>query len=165
MRLVLALRLIGASHLLQPPLTALLARRLALREAFGSLPPVPAQIAVNMGIASIALPTCLGCLLAAFADEAANGGAMGAVSWLLAAFWIWRLARQQLLGRYLPRAWHYALTVIFVVQGPLLAAILAWSAGWLDRHPRGQGGWHAGHSSRAHWLTAEAVISPPGYWL
>jgi len=162
MSLVFALRLVGVSHLLQPPLTALLARRLGLRKAFASLPPVPAQIAVNMGVASIALPTCLGCLLAAFADEVVHGGAMRAVSWLLAAFWIWRLTRQQVLGRQLPRAWHYALTAIFVVQGPLLAALLAWSAGWLDCRPSGQGGWHAGQCSRAHWLTAETVFSASG---
>jgi hypothetical protein len=128
MNLVFAIRLIGASHLLQPPLTALLARRLGLRAAFSGLPPLPAAIATNMGVASVALPTSLGCLVAVFAGEAVTGGGMRGLAWLLSAFWLWRLVRQQALGSHLPRTWHVALSAIFVVQGPLLAALLAWSA-------------------------------------
>ncbi len=128
MSIILAIRIIGASHLLQPPLTALLARRMGLRDAFASLPRLPAQVAVNMGIASVALPTTLGCLVGVFAGEAAGGGGMRALAWLLAAFWTWRLARQRALGPDLPRAWHWTLAGIFVVQGPLFALLLAWAA-------------------------------------
>jgi hypothetical protein len=128
MNVVMAIRVVGLSHLLQPPLTALLARNLGLRDVFASLPKLPAQIATNMGFASVALPTSLGCLIAAFAGEAASGGGMRALSWLLAAFWTWRLLRQRALGRALPRAWHCALAGIFVVQGPLFALLLAWTA-------------------------------------
>src|SRR5271170_7678388 len=96
---LLVIQLIGGSHLLQPPLTATLARRLGLREAFDHLPPLPAQIATNMAFASVALPTALGCLVASFPREVAAGGGMRALAWLLSAFWVWRLARQQLFRR------------------------------------------------------------------
>jgi hypothetical protein len=125
MNTVLAIRLIGASHLLQPPLTALLARRLGLRAVFSGLPTVPAAIAANMGFASVVLPTSMGCLLAVFAEEVATGGGIRAMAWLLSAFWTWRLFRQQSLGSHLPRTWHATLSTIFVVQGPLLAALVA----------------------------------------
>jgi hypothetical protein len=61
-------RLIGLSHLLQPPLTWLLAspRGLDLRGAVSARTPLAAGVLHNMAIASVALPTTLGLLLAAY---------------------------------------------------------------------------------------------------
>jgi hypothetical protein len=137
MNLPLAIRWIGASHLLQPPVTLLLAQRLGLGRSFAGLSPLPAQICRNMAVASVALPTCCGCLVALFADEAATGGAARALAWALAAFWTWRLSRQRALGPLFPRTWHLLLTAIFVTQGPILGALLLWrfaaNEAWLFR--------------------------------
>ena len=126
MNAVLVVRAIGASCLLQPPLTALLAHRLRLREAFAGLPPLPGQILANAAFAAVALPTSLGCLVAAYPVEVLSGNGMGrAIGWLLAVFWCWRCGRQRSLAPLLPRGWAYALYGIFLVQGPVFAILLA----------------------------------------
>jgi hypothetical protein len=122
-----AIRLVGLSHLLQPPLTLLLAKRLGLARAFGTLAPLPALVASNMGFASVALPTSAGLIVAFAADDVARGDSIRYLAWLLAAFWTWRLVRQRLLRPHLPRAWHWSLTAIFAVQGPLFGALLLWT--------------------------------------
>ena len=124
---VLMIRVIGLSHLLQPPLSAWLARRFALREVFGALPPLPRSIATNMGFASIVLPTGGGCLLALFGDEVLQGCGIFTLAWCMAAFWTWRLHRQAILRRFLPPAAHAVLCTIFLTQGPGLALVLVWS--------------------------------------
>ena len=124
MRLQLAIQAIGWSHLLQPPLTLLLARQLGLATAFAELPPLAAQIARNMGVAAVALPTATGVLVAIAAEEVVMGGAMRSLALLLALFWSWRLYRQTQIRKMLPAAWHWVLCAIFVVQGPVFAAVL-----------------------------------------
>jgi hypothetical protein len=126
MSFALIIRCIGVSHLLQPPLTLLLAKRLGLARAFRTLAPLPALVAQNMGVASVSLPTCAGLVVALTADDVARGGSYQYLAWLLAAFWTWRLVRQRLLRPHMPRAWHWGLTAIFAVQGPLFAALLFW---------------------------------------
>ena len=124
MRLQLVIQAIGWSHLLQPPLTLLLARQLGLASAFAELPPLAAQIARNMGVAAVALPTATGVLVAIGAEEIVMGGAMRYLAALLAFFWSWRLYRQTRIGTMLPAAWHWALCAIFIVQGPVFATVL-----------------------------------------
>jgi hypothetical protein len=124
MTLSFVIRCVGISHALQPPLTWLLARRLGLAKAFSDLPPTAAEVARNMGFASVFLPTTLGLLVGAFADEVVDGSGLRALAWLLCVFWTWRLLRQRVVGRYMPTAWHLVLTAIFLVQGPVFAFLL-----------------------------------------
>lgn|SRR5512140_3727482 len=123
-----AIRLIGISHLLQPPLTTLLARRLGLRAAFESLPPIAFGVAQNMAVAAVALPTSLGVFIAWRAHEIAAHGSAWIVALATSLFWTFRLERQlRAIGPMLTgknRFFHPVLTAIFVVQGPLLAAIV-----------------------------------------
>jgi len=119
-----AVRCVGISHLLQPPLTWLLARRLGLVKAFDGLPPAAAQVARNMGFASVFLPTMIGLLVALFADEVVTAPGLRSIAWLLCVFWTWRLLRQRIVGRYMPVGWHLVLTAIFIVQGPAFAFLL-----------------------------------------
>ncbi|HEX4339187.1 MAG TPA: hypothetical protein VH062_24940 [Polyangiaceae bacterium] len=122
------LRIIGFSHLLQPPLTALLARRLGLRVAFESLPKIAFGVAQNMAVAAVALPTSLGLFIAWRAHEVVEHGSAFAVAVATSLFWTFRLERQlRSIGPLLrdeDRFFHPLLTAIFVVQGPLLAALL-----------------------------------------
>lgn len=124
-------RCIGISHLLQPPLTLLLARQLGLRHAFAALPPLPSRIAENMALAAVALPTSFGLVLAAYPEDALCGGPTRAVGFVLAAFWSARLVRQvRDIGPLLPSGggiWHPLLTLVFTAQGPVLGALLLWS--------------------------------------
>jgi hypothetical protein len=124
MTLETAIRCIGASHVLQPPMTLLLARRLGLRRAFSELPPLATQVAHNMAFASVFLPTFGGLLIAWSAHDVACGAAIRHLAWLLAAFWTWRLSRQIAIRSLLPAAWHWGLSVIFWIQGPLFAIVL-----------------------------------------
>ena len=125
---IVLVELVGISHLLQPPLTARLARALGLREAFAGLPDLASGVAQNMALASVAIPTTLGVWLALHADQAFTPGAVQHVAVLLGLFWTWRLLRQYQLkavwgaGR---RGWWTVLTVIFICQGPGLLALLA----------------------------------------
>ena len=125
MSLKLVIQLIGWSHLLQPPLTLLLARKLGLAPAFSALPPIAAQIARNMAIASVGLPTATGVLVAIAAEEIVTGGCLRYLAWMIAAFWSWRLYRQTIIGPLMPAGWHRGLSAIFVVQGPVLAMVLS----------------------------------------
>jgi hypothetical protein len=124
MTLQFAIRCVGISHLLQPPLTLWLARRLRLADSFQGLPPLPAHVLRNMAFASVALPTALGVLVGISANDVVHGGSPRILAWLLAGFWIWRLWRQAILGPLLPPPWRWGLAAIFVAQGPLLAALL-----------------------------------------
>jgi hypothetical protein len=126
------IRLIGLSHLLQPPLTLLLAGRhgVDLRAAITSRTPLGTEVVANMALASVGLPTALGCLLAAYSSDAQHAGPARALGLLLAAFWSWRLYRQLfVLGPRWPastrcaRMLHRLLVLIFALQGPCL--------GWL----------------------------------
>lgn len=126
------IRWIGLSHLLQPPLTWLLAgpRGVDLRSAITPRTPLGAAVMGNMAFASVALPTALGCLLAAHSPDAVRAGATRALGLLLAAFWSWRLYRQLfVLGPRWPAAGgapplHLLLTLIFAIQGPCLAWLI-----------------------------------------
>lgn len=126
-------RWIGISHLLQPPATLALSRMLKLAPAFSALPALPGQIARNMAFASVGLPTSMGLLIAIHARDVARGGPMQSVAWLAAVFWSWRLLRQLSLARLWPdvprraRLCHHLLALIFVVQGPVLGTLLAFS--------------------------------------
>jgi len=128
MNMETAVRWIGYSHLLQPPLTLLLARRLGLRPAFEALPPTAFRVAQNMAVAAVALPTSLGVFIALHARDALELGPTWYLALGVSAFWTWRLERQLFaLGPLLRRvsgSWHRTLTAIFVVQGPLLGALL-----------------------------------------
>jgi hypothetical protein len=121
---------IGWSHLLQPPVTAWLATRvLRLREAFDSLPTLPRRIAKIMGATSVLLPTALGVVVGSHPVDALANGPLRAIALVVAAcLWTPRLIAQLLyVGPAFPhqqRTWHWALVVIFVVQGPLLTALL-----------------------------------------
>lgn len=128
MNLELAIRCIGISHLLQPPLTLLLARRLGLARAFASLPPFASLVVHNMAVASVILPTSAGLIVAHAAADVAHGGAVRYLAWLLVFFWTWRLSRQVRLAPLLPTPWHWGLSAIFSVQGPLLGTLLLWTA-------------------------------------
>jgi hypothetical protein len=127
-------RWIGWSHLLQPPLTLLLAspRGLDLRRELVCRSPLAAAVAHNMAVASVALPTLLGVLLALRPEEAFRASTTRDLALLLAAFWSWRFYRQvRALGPNWPRALrplHGSLLGIFLAQGPLLAALLCWKA-------------------------------------
>jgi hypothetical protein len=123
-------RLIGWTHLLQPPLTAYLAspRGLDLARSLVSRTELGGAVLHNLAIASVALPTALGVLLAIHAEELARSPALRSLALLLACFWSWRLYRQLVaLGPRWPdrpRSLRHAqrlLTCIFVAQGPLLA--------------------------------------------
>jgi hypothetical protein len=126
------IRMIGVSHLLQPPLTLLLAspRGLDLRGALSASSPLATGVLHNMAAASVALPTSLGLLLAAYPAEVLRPGVGRALGLLVASFWCWRLYRQLLpLGRLWPThgaaaRLHYVLLAIFAAQGPGLAALL-----------------------------------------
>lgn len=125
-------RWIGWSHLLQPPLTLLLASSRGLDLRRGLLPRsrLAAAVAHNMAVTSVALPTTLGLLLAVRADAVFRAGSTHDLALLLAAFWSWRLYRQaRALGPEWPahlRPVHGLLLTIFAAQGPLLAGILCW---------------------------------------
>jgi hypothetical protein len=120
-------RWIGIGHLLQPPLTLLLARRLRLKPAFESLPPVAYRVAQNMAIAAVVLPTSVGVFIALHAADALRFGPIWSLALGDALFWTWRLERQirvlgPLFGRI--RLWHGLLTAIFLVEGPLFGGLL-----------------------------------------
>jgi hypothetical protein len=125
-------RLIGVSHLLQAPLTWLLAspRGLDLRGALSARSPLAAGVLHNMAVAAVGLPTALGLGLAAYPAEALRTGPAHAFGLLIAGFWCWRLYRQLLpLGRLWPARGpaaplHYVLLAIFATQGPGLALVL-----------------------------------------
>src|SRR6185436_15956206 len=89
-------RLIGLTHLLQPPVTLFLAspKGLNLRRKIHTNTFDAELVLENMGFASVFLPTSLGILLAVYADEALAGGSARAHAWLVVGFWSWRLARQ-----------------------------------------------------------------------
>jgi hypothetical protein len=127
------IRVIGVSHLLQPPLTLLLAspRGVNLRTAITPRTPLAAEVMTNMAFASVVLPTALGCLLAGYAVDTLQSGPARAFGLLLAAFWSWRLYRQLFaLGPHWPATSRISsllkplLTLIFVVQGPCLGALI-----------------------------------------
>lgn len=123
-------RWIGFSHLLQPPLTLLLAspRGLDLRRSLVPSSPLAAAVAHNMAIAAVALPTSLGLLLAWRPADVFRAGTARDLALLLAAFWSFRLYRQmRALGPSWPqslRSLHYFLLGVFVVQGPLLGCLV-----------------------------------------
>jgi hypothetical protein len=127
-----AVRWIGLSHLLQPPLTALLAspRGLDLRRALDARSALAAAVAHNMAVASVALPTTLGLLLALRPADVFQAGTARDLSLLLTAFWSWRLYRQvRALGPTWPRSLrslHVLLLGIFLAQGPVLGGLLWW---------------------------------------
>lgn len=122
--------LIGTSHLLQPPLTALLAKRLGLRQDIQARTEVGRSILGNLGFAAIVLPTSLGVVLAVHADATLVPGTARTLAHLLACFWLWRLYRQAALFGVWPRtpgstrSLYYLLVVIFLVQGPALGVAL-----------------------------------------
>ena len=134
MSVVEAIRWIGVSHLLQPPLTWLLASSsgLGLRAELTARTRIGAAVVQNMAFASVVLPTALGLLLAVHAPDALRAGAAQSLGLLLAGFWSWRLVRQLTALRVAwpaaPRlaawSWH-GLVVIFGFQGPILALLLA----------------------------------------
>lgn len=125
-------RWIGLSHLLQPPLTLLLAssRGLDLKRSLVCPSGLAAAVAHNMAVASVALPTTLGLLLALRPEDVFRAGTARDLALVLAAFWSWRLYRQvRALGPSWPRplrALHGVLLGIFLAQGPLLAGLLWW---------------------------------------
>jgi hypothetical protein len=129
------IRAIGISHLLQPPLTLLLAssRGVSLRDAVVTRTRLAEAVVTNMALASVALPTALGALLAVYATEARDAGPARALGVVLSVFWCWRLYRQLFVLRAVwPRSTPTAtrldslLILIFVAQGPCL--------GWLLLH-------------------------------
>jgi hypothetical protein len=123
-----AIRCIGISHLLQPPLTVLLAKHLKLRLAFESLPPVAWRVAQNMAFAAVALPTSLGVFLACNAHDVLRQGPIQNLAIGVALFWTWRLERQlRAVGPLIAHSspvWHTLLTLVFTLQGPVLGALL-----------------------------------------
>lgn len=127
------IRVIGLSHLLQPPLTILLAgaQGVDLRAAITARTPLAAAVMTNMAFASVALPTVLGCLLAYYSSDTLHAGAARTLGLLLAVFWSWRLYRQLfVLGPRWPaslrgqRRLHLLLALIFAIQGPCLGWLL-----------------------------------------
>jgi hypothetical protein len=123
-----AMQWIGLSHLLQPPLAFLLTRRLAFAHVLAACPPLVGQVVRNMAIASVALPTALGMLLALHAHEAASGGPGRSLAWMIAVFWSWRLVQQWRAAATwrssASRLVHWGLSMIFLAQGPGLALLL-----------------------------------------
>src|SRR5205814_9903893 len=99
-----------------------------LRPAFESWPPIALGVARIMAVAAVALPTSLGVFIAWRAHEAAAGGSAWIVALGTALFWTFRLERQvRSIGPLLSgrdRFFHPMRTVIFMVQGPLFAALL-----------------------------------------
>lgn len=129
-----AVRLIGLTHLLQPPLTLLLAseRGLRLRAELATPNPLAAAVLGNMAFAAVALPTSLGLLLAYHGGEVLNAGAARSLAGLLALFWSFRLVRQLTVlraawprRRPLSRWLERCLIGIFVIQGPVLGCLVA----------------------------------------
>jgi hypothetical protein len=138
MELLDLIQAIGWSHLLQPPLTMYLAsdHGLALKRCIRADTEVARGVLFNMGIASIALPTSLGLLLAHHAHGIRPGDAAASLAWLIAAFWSWRLYRQcRIRGAWarVRSGWDrrsmwpwWLLAGVFLVQGPVLGVLLAW---------------------------------------
>ena len=127
------IRIIGVSHLLQPPLTLLLAgsKGIDLRAHVTPSMRLARKVLTNMAVASVCLPTALGVLLACYPTLALEPGPTRALGALVSVFWCWRLYRQLfVLGPLWPRAarrgpWLNALlTVIFAVQGPGLGLLV-----------------------------------------
>jgi hypothetical protein len=127
------IRIIGVSHLLQPPLTLLLAgpKGIDLRAHVTPTTPLAREVLTNMGVASVFLPTALGVLLACYPTLALEPGPARALGALISAFWCWRLYRQLfVLWPLWPRAAGRAsslnalLTLIFAVQGPGLGLLV-----------------------------------------
>jgi len=127
------IRLIGISHLLQPPLTWLLASEIGLnlRATLTPTGAFGAQIIQNMAFASVGLPTALGLILAVHPADTLHPGAAQSVALIVVVFWSWRLYRQVfVLRRLWPSAGrlnatlNFVLTVIFLVQGPGLGLLL-----------------------------------------
>jgi hypothetical protein len=127
------IRVIGVSHLLQPPLTLLLAGRrgVNLSAALPAKTRLAAEVQYNMAIASVGLPTGLGIVLAVHAREALLPGPGRTLAVLLSVFWCWRLYRQVFaLGPVWPNAnravvtLNRVLVVIFALQGPVLGFLL-----------------------------------------
>jgi hypothetical protein len=127
------IRIIGVSHLLQPPLTLLLAsaKGINLQAAVMPTTPLAREVLVNMAFASVFLPTALGGLLACYAASALEPGAARTLGALISLFWCWRLYRQSVVLRPL---WpcrtlrevclNVLLTAIFAIQGPGLGLLL-----------------------------------------
>lgn len=126
------IRLIGISHLLQPPLTWFLAspRGLDLRGEVNARSPLAAGVVHNMAVAAVVLPTALGVLLALYPAATLCSGPARAAGFLVAGFWCWRLYRQLfVLGSAWPSTGpaagiHRMLLAIFTMQGPGLALLL-----------------------------------------
>ena len=119
---------IGWSHLLQPPVSAWMARRAALdlATAFAQLAGLARPLSSIMAAASILLPTAQGLLLATHAESAARGD-LRALALLVAGFWSCRLAAQVGLWKHWPakfRRYYWTLLTIFVVQGPILGGVV-----------------------------------------
>jgi hypothetical protein len=131
MDIEVAIRVVGFSHLLQPPLTLLLASQLGLRRAFAGLSPLPHRIAQNMGVAAVSLPTLLGVFIGIHADSVVAQAPAWRLAFAVSVFWTWRLERQlRAIGPLLTagaRFWHVILTAIFAVQGPVFAGLLVWA--------------------------------------
>lgn len=124
---------LGISHLLQPPLTLLLARPrgLKLGAALAPQSPMARLVLHNMAVAAVGLPTSLGLVLASYPAETLRPGAARSVALLICTFWCWRLYRQLfVLGPLWPktgrmvRSLHPLLVAIFTAQGPGLALLL-----------------------------------------
>jgi hypothetical protein len=128
-----AIRCVGISHLLQPLVTPALSRMFGLDRAFSALPPIPRQMAYNMALAGVALPTALGIFIAYYAEDIVAGGPSRSIAWVTVVFWCCRLGRQCALAHLWPmtprtmRWCQRMLVAIFVLQGPGLAALLALS--------------------------------------
>jgi len=127
------IRIIGVSHLLQPPLTLLLAgpKGIDLQAQLTPTRPLAREVLTNMAVASVFLPTALGVLLACYPTSALEPGPARALGALVSVFWCWRLYRQLfVLGPLWPCAagrssWLNALlTLIFAAQGPGLGLLL-----------------------------------------
>ena len=126
-------RAIGISHLLQAPLTALLAskRGLNLRAALTLDGRFGKEVMFNMAFASVSLPSALGLIVAYYSTDVSHPGAPRALALLVSAFWCWRLYRQiAVLGPHWPDSsargvlLNGLLTLIFALQGPFLALLL-----------------------------------------
>jgi len=127
------IRIIGVSHLLQPPLTLLLAgpKGVDLRAQLFPSTLLAREVLSNMAFASVFLPTALGLLLACYPTLALEPGPVRALATLLSAFWCWRLYRQLfVLGPLWPRVvgrsshLNALLSLIFAVQGPGLGVLV-----------------------------------------